>query len=112
MVGGAEAPARAFGPRCRRFAVRRGRTRAGGCLLLAQQAILADQQLEVLALFFGELEEDLLALGVLEPLAVALEEAVRAALAADADAAAPRDRRRRRGAAARRRRRTGRWPRP
>ena len=37
------------------------------------------------ALFVGELEEDLLALGVLELLAVALEEAVRAALALDAD---------------------------
>ena len=40
----------------------------------------------MLALFFGELEEDALAFRVLEPLAVALEEAVRAALAADADA--------------------------
>ena len=39
----------------------------------------------MLALLVGELEEDLLALGVLEPLAVLLEEAVRAALAADAD---------------------------
>ena len=37
------------------------------------------------ALLVGELEEDLLALGVLEALAVALEEPVRAALAADAD---------------------------
>ena len=36
-------------------------------------------------LFLGELHEDLLAFGVLEPLAVLLEEAVRAALAADAD---------------------------
>ena len=50
-----------------------------------QRAVLADQQLEMLALLVGELEEDLLALGVLEPLAVALEELVRAALAADAD---------------------------
>ncbi len=37
------------------------------------------------ALLVGELEEDALALGVLEPLAVALEEPVRAALAPDAD---------------------------
>ena len=39
-----------------------------------ERAVLANQQLEVLALLVGELEEDLLALGVLEPLAVALEE--------------------------------------
>src|SRR5437879_10700574 len=37
------------------------------------------------ALFVGELEEDLFPLGVFEPLAVSLEELVRAALAADAD---------------------------
>ena len=37
------------------------------------------------ALLVGELEEDLLAFGVLEPLAVALEELVGAALALDAD---------------------------
>ena len=43
------------------------------------------EQLEMLALLVGELEEDLLAFGVLEPLAVFLEEPVRAALAADAD---------------------------
>ena len=53
---------------------------------LDERAILANQQLEMLALFFGELEEDALAFRVLEPLAVALEEAMRAALAADADA--------------------------
>src|SRR5688572_548176 len=53
---------------------------------LDQRAILAQQQLEVLALFFGELEEHLLALRVFEPLAIALEEPVRPALAADADA--------------------------
>ena len=39
----------------------------------------------MLALLVGELEEDLLAFGVLEALAVLLEEAMRAALAADAD---------------------------
>ena len=37
------------------------------------------------ALLVGELEEDALALGLLEALAVFLEELVRAALAADAD---------------------------
>ena len=67
--------------RLRRRAARRGRApgaRASG-------AVLADQQIEVLALLVGELEEDLLAFGVLEPLAVSLEELVRAALALDAD---------------------------
>src|SRR5215203_397501 len=49
-----------------------------------QRAILADQQLEVFALFGGELEEDLFAFRVFEAIAVALEEAVRRALAADA----------------------------
>ena len=44
-----------------------------------------DQQIAVRALFLGELEEDLLAFGVLEALAVPLEELVRVALAADAD---------------------------
>ena len=58
---------------------------AGVPLALAQRAVLADQQVEVRALFVGELEEDLLAFGVLEPLAVSLEELVRAALALDAD---------------------------
>src|SRR5262245_10516227 len=37
------------------------------------------------AFLFGELEEDLLAFGILEPLAVALEELVGAAFALDAD---------------------------
>ena len=39
----------------------------------------------MLALLVGELEEDALAFGLLEALAVALEEVVRPALAADAD---------------------------
>src|SRR2546429_8954105 len=39
----------------------------------------------MLALLVGELEKDLLAFGVFEALAVLLEEAVRIALAADAD---------------------------
>src|SRR5437868_3469354 len=51
----------------------------------AQRAIFVDQEIAVVALFLGELEEDLLALGVLEPLAVLLEELVRVALALDAD---------------------------
>ena len=87
------------------------RAGAAAALPLAQRAVLADQQVEVRALFVGELEEDLLAFGVLEPLAVALEELVRAALALDADeqrllivdALAQ---------LLRRPRRTGRWPRP
>src|SRR6187402_912526 len=57
-----------------------------GSVPLEQRAVLANQQLEMLALLFGELEEDALAFRVLEALAVLLEEAVRAALAADADA--------------------------
>ena len=40
----------------------------------------------MLALFFGEFQENALALGILEALAVSLEEAMRPALAADADA--------------------------
>ena len=52
---------------------------------LAERAVFANQQIEVGALLVGELEEDLLAFGVLEPLAVPLEELVRAALAPDAD---------------------------
>ena len=48
-------------------------------------AVFADQQVEMRAFFVGELEEDLLAFGVFEALAVSLEKLVRAALAADAD---------------------------
>ena len=54
-------------------------------LPLEQGAILANQQLEVFALFGGELEEDQFAFRVFEAVTVALEEAVRGALAADAD---------------------------
>src|SRR3954452_52137 len=54
-------------------------------LPLSQRAILPHQQIEVGALLVGELEEDLLALGILEALPVFLEEPVRAALALDAD---------------------------
>src|SRR6187431_2631646 len=47
--------------------------------------VFADEELEVLLLLVGKFHEDLLALGVLEPLAVFLEEAMRATLAFDAD---------------------------
>src|SRR5687768_6136762 len=66
-----------------------GRTRAARrarpSLPLHERAVLAHQQVKVVALLVGELEEDLLALGILEALAVLLEEPVRAAFAADAD---------------------------
>src|SRR4029453_4859714 len=66
---------------------RRLRRRSAGCaaLPLQQRLVLADQELEVRTLLLGELEEDLLSLGVLELLAVALEEPVGAAFAANAD---------------------------
>src|ERR1051325_6043098 len=54
-------------------------------LALDERAVFAHEQVEVLALFVGELQEDLLAFRVLETFAVLLEEAVRVALAADAD---------------------------
>src|SRR5205085_10156746 len=54
-------------------------------LTLLQRAVLAEQQIEVNPLLLGEFQEHLLALGVLEPLAVFLEELVRAALAFDPD---------------------------
>src|SRR5690242_15754886 len=54
-------------------------------LALHQRAVFAHEQIEVRAFFIGEFEKDLLALGILEALAVLLEEAMRAALAADAD---------------------------
>src|SRR6476661_481404 len=52
-------------------------------LALDQRTIFADEELEVRAFFVGELQEDLLALGVFELVAVSLEEAMRAALALD-----------------------------
>src|SRR5260370_31662857 len=55
-------------------------------LALAQRPVLAQKQVEERALLVCELEEDLLAFRVLEALAIAFEEFVRAALAADADA--------------------------
>src|ERR1700724_3574168 len=58
---------------------------ASGAHPLPQRAVLADEKVEVRALLVGEFQEDLLALGVLEPLAVPLEELVRPALAFDAD---------------------------
>src|SRR6185503_9016985 len=54
-------------------------------LAVAQRTVFANQQFAVVALFVGELEEDALALRVLEPLTVTLEELVRAVLALDAD---------------------------
>ena len=63
---------------------RRGR-RAGAGLAGQERPVFADQQIEMGALLVGELQEDLLALGIFEPLAVALEELVRSALALDAD---------------------------
>ena len=65
-------------------ASRRG-VRAPPPLPLDERAVFADQQLQMCALLVGELEEDLLALRILELVAVSLEEAVRAALALDAD---------------------------
>src|SRR6478752_9126219 len=59
--------------------------RAALALPLDQRSVLADQEIEVLPLLVRELEEDPLAFRVLETLAVALEETVRAALAADPD---------------------------
>ena len=61
------------------------RNRRAAALALDERAVLADEQVEMLALLVGELEEDLLALRILESLAVLLEEPVRAALATDAD---------------------------
>src|SRR5512137_368129 len=52
---------------------------------LRNHDVLAEEEVEVPALLVGELQEDLLAFRVLEPAAVALEELVRHALAADAD---------------------------
>src|SRR5258707_15606658 len=63
----------------------RAGARGGPGLALAQRAELPHQQIEVRLLLLGEFQEDLLALGVLESLAVFLEELVRTALALDAD---------------------------
>src|SRR5262245_5474350 len=54
-------------------------------LAFDEQTVLADEQIEMRPLLVGELEEKALPFGVLESLPVALEELVRAALAADAD---------------------------
>src|SRR5258707_15773290 len=54
-------------------------------LPLDERAVLAHEQVEMLALLVGELEKDLLAFGVFESLAVLLEEAMRVAFAPDAD---------------------------
>src|ERR1700741_670425 len=62
-----------------------GRRLPAASLPLHERAVFAHEQVEVRALLVGELQEDLLAFRVLEALAVFLEEAVRVALAADAD---------------------------
>src|SRR3954471_463046 len=54
-------------------------------LSLDEGPVLAHEQVEVSALLVGEFEEDLLAFGILEALAVFLEKAVRSALAPDSD---------------------------
>src|SRR5690606_1317984 len=65
---------------------RGGTTRTFRTLAGDERAELAHEQFEMLALLVGELEEDALALRLLEPLAVLLEEPVRGALAPDPDA--------------------------
>src|SRR5262245_17170438 len=54
-------------------------------LPFAQGTVFADQQIEVFALFLGKFQKYLFAFGILEPLAVAFEELVAAALAFDPD---------------------------
>src|SRR5262249_8471529 len=54
-------------------------------LPLDQRTVLAHEEVEVRPLLVRKLEKDLLALGIFEALAVLLEEAMRAALAADAN---------------------------
>src|SRR5438477_13167023 len=51
----------------------------------AQRAILSDEQVQMCALLFGELQKDLLAFRVFETLAVSLEKSMRAAFTFDAD---------------------------
>src|SRR5262245_1027651 len=51
---------------------------------LTKRAVLAHQEVEMAALFVCELEEHLLAFGILEALGVPLEELVRATFAPDA----------------------------
>jgi hypothetical protein len=77
-------------PSPRGRAMRAGRTvarrrLAAASLALDERAVFAHEQIEMVAFLVRELEEDLLAFGVLEPLAVFLEEAMRVAFAADAD---------------------------
>src|SRR4051812_10087644 len=64
---------------------RRARWTRPAALALAEGPVFADQQVAVLAFLFSELEEDLLALGVFEAVAIFLEEVVRSALALNAD---------------------------
>src|SRR5262245_39118281 len=54
-------------------------------LSLDERPVFTNEEIQVGALFVGELEKDPLAFGVLETFAVSLEELVRPALAADAN---------------------------
>src|SRR5687768_568515 len=58
---------------------------AAAALPRDERSIFADEQLQVIVLLFGEFEKNALAFGLLEPLAIFLEELVRSALAANAD---------------------------
>src|SRR5204863_6157091 len=60
-------------------------TRAAPALPIDERPVLADQKLEMRTLFIGELEKNLFAPGVLEFVAIALEETVRSAFALDPD---------------------------
>ena len=62
---------------------RGGRCRSTGAPTPAERPVLADEQVQVRPLFAGELQEEPLAVGVLEPLAVTFEEPVRRPLAPD-----------------------------
>src|SRR5262245_7680404 len=64
---------------------RRSRSSTTATLAFDERLVFANQQIEVRALLVGKLQKDLFALGVLESFAVLLEEAMRAALASDAD---------------------------
>src|SRR5215203_4536314 len=57
----------------------------GASLTFHERAILANEQVEMRPLFVSKFEKDLLPLGILETLAVLLEEAMGAAFAADPD---------------------------
>ena len=64
---------------------RRSRSSTTATLAFDESLVFANQQIEVRTFLVGKLQKDLFALGVLESFAVLLEEAMRAALASDAD---------------------------